>query len=62
MSVHKTRWRVEAFLLLKNIVGWEEKRQKMQLKASLIIQVGLVTGWLGNGVAPDLHIQLAIII
>ena len=42
-------------------VGWEEKRQKIQLKASLIIQVGLVTGWLGNGVAPDLHIQLAII-
>ena len=23
MSVHKPRWRVEAFLLLKNIVGWD---------------------------------------
>ena len=39
-----------------------QRSQKMQLKASLIIQVGLVTSWLGNGVAPNLHIQLAIII
>ena len=50
--------------LHENIVGWDvlgvgrKTTEKMQLTASLIIQVSLVTGWLGNGVVPSLHIDI----